>query len=48
VPPQTSGDGVTVTNNHAITDPSPSPASIVDNAGLEPAYQQILNWKPAI
>jgi hypothetical protein len=48
VPPVTSGGGVTISNNHAITDPGQNPAGIVDNAGLEPAYQGILSWKPAI
>jgi hypothetical protein len=48
VPPVTSGGGVTISNNHAITDPGQIPAGIVDNAGLEPAYQGILSWKPAI
>jgi hypothetical protein len=43
----TSGKGITVANNHVITSPSQIPASIVNNAGLEPAYQNILNWQPA-
>ncbi|HZR42876.1 MAG TPA: right-handed parallel beta-helix repeat-containing protein [Ktedonobacteraceae bacterium] len=43
----TTGKGVTVANNHVISSPSQIPASIVNNAGLEPAYQGILNWHPA-
>jgi len=43
----TTGKGVIVANNTVITDPSQIPASIVNNAGLEPAYQNILNWQPA-
>ena len=46
-PPETTGGGVTIENNHVITSPSQIPASIVDNAGLEPAYAPILGWKPA-
>jgi hypothetical protein len=48
VPPETTGDGVTITNNHPITSPSQIPASITDNAGLEPAFRSILTWKPAV
>jgi hypothetical protein len=48
VPPETTGGGVTISNNHAITDPSQIPSSITGNAGLESAYTSILNWKPAI
>ncbi len=43
----TSGKGVTVANNHVISSPSQIPSSIVNNAGLEPGYQDILNWQPA-
>lgn len=46
-PPETTGGGVTIENNHVITSPGQIPASIVDNAGLEPAYASILGWKPA-
>jgi Right handed beta helix region len=47
VPPETTGGGVTITNNHAITAPSQIPTSITGNAGLEAAFTSILNWKPA-
>jgi hypothetical protein len=46
-PPETTGGGVMIENNHVITSPSQIPASIVDSAGLEPAYASILGWKPA-
>jgi hypothetical protein len=39
--------GVTVKGNTAITSPSQIPASIVDNAGLEPAFKNLLNWTQA-
>jgi hypothetical protein len=48
VPPETTGGGVTITGNHAITDPAQIPASITGNAGLEPAYRSVLGWQPAI
>ena len=48
VPPETTGGGVTITNNHPITNPNQIPASITDNAGLEPPYQSLLTWKPVI
>jgi hypothetical protein len=38
--------GVLVKNNHTITGPGQIPASIVDNAGLEPAYRNLLTWTP--
>jgi hypothetical protein len=38
---------VVIRNNHPITSPTEIPASITDNAGLEPKYGQILHWKPA-
>jgi hypothetical protein len=38
--------GVLIKNNHKITGPSQIPASIVDNAGLEPAYRNLLTWTP--
>jgi len=43
----TSGKGLVVANNHVITAASQIPASIVNNAGLESAYQSLLNWKSA-
>ncbi len=43
----TTGNGVTVAGNTTITDPSQIPASIVSNAGLEPAYQSLLSWQQA-
>ena len=47
-PPGTkSGKGLIIANNHTITNPSQIPASIVHNAGLEAAYQGLLNWTPA-
>jgi len=39
--------GVTVSGNTAITSASQIPASIVDSAGLEPAFQGLLNWTQA-
>jgi hypothetical protein len=39
-------NGVLVRNNHKITGSSEIPASIVDNAGLEPAYRNLLTWTP--
>jgi hypothetical protein len=47
VPPETTGGGVTISNNHAITSPSQIPSGITANAGLEPAYKSILTWQPA-
>jgi hypothetical protein len=41
------GGGVTVENNHAITGPGQVPAAIIANAGLEPAYRDLLDWQPA-
>ena len=38
---------VTIKGNHAITSASQIPASIIGNAGLEPAFQNLLNWKQA-
>jgi hypothetical protein len=43
----TSSSGVTVKGNHAITSASQIPASIVNNAGLEPGFKSLLNWKQA-
>jgi Right handed beta helix region len=43
----TSSSGVTVSGNHAITSPSQIPASIVNNAGIEPGFKGILSWHPA-
>jgi hypothetical protein len=43
----TSSSGVTVKGNHAITKASQVPASIVDNAGLEPAFAGLKTWKQA-
>jgi hypothetical protein len=43
----TTGGGVTVANNTTITGASGVPASIANNAGLEPAYQGLLNWTQA-
>ena len=39
--------GVIIKGNHAITDPSQIPASIVDNAGLEKGFRSLLSWQPA-
>jgi hypothetical protein len=44
-PSTTTGGGVTVANNTTITDPSQIPSSIVSAAGLESAYQGLLNWQ---
>jgi hypothetical protein len=43
----TTGGGVTVANNTTITGGSQVPASIVANAGIEPAYQSVLSWTQA-
>jgi hypothetical protein len=43
----TTGGGVTVANNTTITSGSQVPSSIIANAGLEPAYQGLLNWTQA-
>jgi hypothetical protein len=43
----TSSSGVTVSGNTAITSPSQIPASIVSNAGLEPAFRGLLSWTQA-
>ena len=43
----TTGGGVVVENNTTITSPSQIPSSIVANAGLESAYQGLLNWAQA-
>jgi hypothetical protein len=43
----TNSAGLLIKNNHPITSASQIPSSIVDNAGLEPAYQGLLNWQPA-
>ena len=43
----TMANGLIVKNNHPITSPSQMPSSIVDNAGLEPAFAALLNWQPA-
>jgi hypothetical protein len=48
VPPETTGGGVTISNNHPITSPGQIPAGITDTAGLEPAYRSILTWRPAV
>jgi Right handed beta helix region len=45
-PPERTGGGVTITNNHVITSPSQIPATITDNAGLEPAFRHLLTWQP--
>jgi hypothetical protein len=46
-PPESTGGGVTIENNHVITSPGQIPASITDNAGLEPSYRSLLDWRPA-
>ena len=46
------GDGnssykrVTVSDNHLISGPSQAPADIIQNAGIEPAFQSLLTWQP--
>jgi hypothetical protein len=42
----TNSQGILVKNNHTITSPSQIPISIVDNAGLEPPYRNLLSWTP--
>jgi hypothetical protein len=46
-PADSNAKKVVVRNNHPITNPSEIPSSIVDNAGLEPAFEHLLNWRPA-
>jgi hypothetical protein len=43
----TTGGGVTVANNTTISGASQIPSSIIANAGLETAYQGLLNWTQA-
>ncbi len=43
----TSSSGVTIKGNHAITSPTQIPSSIVNNAGLEPGFKNLVNWKQA-
>jgi hypothetical protein len=43
----TTSGGITVQHNHPITAAGQIPASIVANAGLEPAYRALLTWRPA-
>ncbi|WP_207925977.1 right-handed parallel beta-helix repeat-containing protein [Actinocrispum wychmicini] len=40
-------NGVTVKGNTAITTASQIPASIIENAGLEPSFKPLLTWTPA-
>ncbi len=42
----TNADGILVKNNHKITSSAQIPASLVDNAGLEAPYKDLLNWRP--
>jgi hypothetical protein len=42
----TNADGILIKKNHKITRPDQIPASIVASAGLEPAYKNLLTWKP--
>lgn len=46
-PPETTGGGVVIRNNTVITGPAQIPASIVDNAGLERPFRDLLTWRPA-
>jgi hypothetical protein len=46
-PSTTTGSGVIVANNTTITSGSQVPSSIVDNAGLESAFQGLLTWTQA-
>jgi len=46
-PPETTGGGVTIENNHAITRPEEIPSTITANAGLQPAFRHLLRWRPA-
>jgi hypothetical protein len=39
--------GVIVKNNTAIASGSQIPASIVENAGLQPGFKGLLNWTQA-
>ncbi len=43
----TTKNGVIITGNTAITSPNQIPSSIVTNAGLEPGFKSLLNWKQA-
>jgi hypothetical protein len=44
----TNSAGILVKGNHKITSASQIPASIVDNAGLEPSFRGLLTWKPMV
>jgi hypothetical protein len=46
-PADSTSKGVTIKGNHKITSPDQIPSSIVDNAGLEPAFRTLLSWRPA-
>src|SRR5205814_5113039 len=46
-PADSTSKGVVIKGNHKITGPDQIPSSIVDNAGLEPAFRNLLTWKPA-
>jgi hypothetical protein len=43
----TTKNGVIIKGNTAITSASQIPASIVNNAGLEPPFKGLLNWTQA-
>jgi hypothetical protein len=42
----TTSGGLIVKGNHKITSADQIPASIVDNAGLEAPFKNLLTWKP--
>src|SRR5204862_3558030 len=46
-PADSTSKGVIIKNNHPITDPDQIPAAIVDNAGLENGFRDLLQWRPA-
>ena len=46
-PPETTGGGVTIENNHPISRPEQIPSTITANAGLQRAYRHLLSWRPA-
>jgi hypothetical protein len=46
-PPEKTGGGVTIENNHVITSGTQVPAAIVAAAGLESGYTSILAWTPS-
>ena len=45
--PLTNVNGVVAANNYIITGPQQAPATILQSAGVQPQFQDVLAWKPA-